>query len=252
MKLLFTTTLVIFTLSLFSNQFIAEPEGNQKKIFELGNNQTNYYSFAPIKRRRRIKRRKLKYGMMGFSGGINYLSPTGMSYNSFTTESSPSFEFIYHMNRFFAGASTTTPTIKARKNMAQNESENIIIEKGSKLKYNLILFKAGYAVVFKDNFRLIPYIHYGIGDLDSKQIDIEEEAKDESIYSGLTFGAGIRAQYFIIENKPFVLYNKNISGTFGLYFDAGYNYQPDNYSIPFKSHMGYVSIGLFLGFSVKK
>jgi hypothetical protein len=248
MRLLFTSKLILFTISLFSNSFVNEPIKNHKSFLCLNSGENYTYHFAPPKKKRKSK---LKYGMIAFSGGISHLSPTGNSYNTFTTEPSHIFEFLLSYNRLFMGLSGTTPTLKARKNTFQNKTAGLLIEEGEEINYNILLFKLGYSGIFKKKFRLTPYINYGIGTLESDQIKLEEEIKDEKIYSGLTVGAGVKAKYFIIETDPKHIYGKMIPGTIGISFDAGYNYQFAEYSLPIKGHTFYASLGLFIGISFK-
>ena len=243
MKLLITGFLLLFTLSLFPNTIITEPEEKKTRAITVDFD----YSFKPFE----TQKKRTKYFLLGFSGDAYQSITTENSNENFTPELSNSIELFLQFERFYYGLSWATQNFKVKNDFLIDESVNETIMEGTQLEYSRISLETGYSVIFKEKFRIIPYYHLGIGDLYSYDYNTGGDESDKELYSNFTTGIGFKAHYIVIntEDTRRVL-GFYIPSTIGIVFDAGYNYQFTNSSIPLKGNMGYVSLGLFFGAAV--
>jgi hypothetical protein len=238
--ILASTFLFALSLSPYSNSYANNLKGQYSSAYNKAQNIFHNWD-----------KEEPGYLLLGLSSKAQYFLPINLSSEINNPMISPSIELFMHYDRFFLSLSTVSSHFKTKESIIFNISENAFTEGGTQLKYSLATIKAGYNALFKEKLKITPYAHFGTSDLFTTNYNIGNNEKSETIYKKVFAGGGIKVQYILIEKKPGNFQGVPLPKTLGISFDAGYNYQFSNISIPFNGHMGYISLGVFAGLSLK-
>ena len=241
MRVVFFFTLIIIWGNIVANPYDLRPKKDNNSVL-LSNSQNQFVSLLNLQKKRS------KYIIWGLSADLHQTILNETSSKSFNPEVSFSIDAFLQFERFYYGLFLTFSDITAKKDITIDESTNTSIAKESNVEYSINLLKMGYSVIFKEHFRLIPFIHVGIGELYALNYNTGSINSDKKLFVNFTSGFGIKTHYIIYQSKKHKQHGiYYLPTTIGIKFDAGYNYQFTNIQIPLKGNLGYFSLGLFVG-----